>query len=48
MILKFFFIALNSKTEWALQSIPTEITNKNIERYNLHLQASGTRLDHIA
>jgi len=30
MILKFFFIALISKTEWTLQSLPTEITNKNI------------------
>jgi len=48
IILEFFFIALNSKTEWTLQSLPTEITNKNKERYNLHLQASGTRLDQIA
>jgi len=47
MILKFFFIELNPKTEWTLQSLPTEITNKNMEGYNLHLQASGTRLDHI-
>jgi len=48
MILKFFFIALNSKTKWTLQSLPTEITNKRVERYNLHLQASGTRSDHTA
>ena len=48
MILKFCSIALNSKTEWTLQSLPTEITNKNMERYNLHLQASGTRSAHIA
>ena len=38
MILKFFFIALNSKTEWTLQKLPTEIVNKNMERFNLHLQ----------
>jgi len=42
MILKFFFIALNSKTEWTLQFLPTEIINKNLEKYNLCLQASGT------
>jgi len=42
MILKFFFLALNPKTEWTLQSLPTEITNKNMERHNLHLQASET------
>jgi len=47
MILKFSFIALNSKTEWTLQSLPTEITNKNLEKYNLYLQASGPRSDHI-
>ena len=28
MILKFFFIALNSKTDWTLQNLPTEIVNK--------------------
>jgi len=28
MILKFCFIALHSMTEWTLQSLPTEITNK--------------------
>jgi len=38
MILKFFFIALNSKTDWTLQNLPTEIVNKNMERFNLHLQ----------
>ena len=38
MILKFFFIALNSKTDWTLQNLPTEIINKNMERFNLHLQ----------
>jgi len=38
MILKFFFIALNSKTDWTLQILPTEIVNKNMERFNLHLQ----------
>jgi len=42
MILKFFFIALNSKTEWTLQSLPTEIVNKNMERFNLHLHPSRT------
>jgi len=38
IILKFFFIALNSKTDWTLQNLPTEIVNKNMERFNLHLQ----------
>jgi len=38
MILKFFFIALNSKKDWTLQNLPTEIVNKNMERFNLHLQ----------
>jgi len=38
MILKFFFIALNSKTDWTLLNLPTEIVNKNMERFNLHLQ----------
>ena len=36
MILKFFFIALNSKTDWTLQNLPTEIVNKNMERFNLY------------
>jgi len=40
MILKFFLIALNSKTEWTLQTLPTEIANKNMDKFNLHLQAS--------
>jgi len=47
MILKFFFIALNSKTEWTLQNLPTEIVNKNMERFNLHLQPPRTRSDRI-
>jgi len=38
MILKFFFIALNSKTDLTLQILPTEIVNKNMEKFNLHLQ----------
>ena len=40
MILKFFFIASNFKTDWTLQNLPgpTEIVNKNMERFNLHLQ----------
>jgi len=38
MILKFFFIALNSKTDLTIQILPTEIVNKNMERFNLHLQ----------
>jgi len=42
VILKFFFIALNSKIEWTLQSLPTEIVNKNMERFNLHLQPPRT------
>ena len=32
MILKFFLIALNSKTDWTLQNLPTEIVNKNTLR----------------
>jgi len=40
MILKLFFIALNSKTDWTLQKLSTEIVNKNMERFNLHLQLS--------
>jgi len=43
MILKFPFIALNSKTDWTLQSLPTEIVNKNMERFNLHLQPRRKR-----
>jgi len=39
MILKFFFIALNSKSDYTLQILPTEIVNKNMERFNLHLQS---------
>ena len=35
---KVFFIALNSKTDWTLQILPTEIVNKNMERFNLHFQ----------
>jgi len=38
MILKFFLIAPNCKTEWTLQTLPTKITNKNMENFNLHLQ----------
>jgi len=38
MIPKFSFIALNSKTDWTTQNLPTEIVNKNMERFNLHLQ----------
>ena len=45
MILKFFFIALNSKTDWTLQNLPTEIVNKNMERFNLHLQPPRLRPD---
>jgi len=38
VILKFFYIALNSKTDLTLQNLPTEIVNRNMERFNLHLQ----------
>ena len=38
MILKFFVTALNSKTDLTLQIVPIEIVNKNMERFNLHLQ----------
>ena len=48
MILKFFLIALNSKTEWTLQTLPTEIAKKNMERFNLHLQPWRMWTDHIA
>ena len=44
MILKFFFIALTSKTDWTLQNLPTE--NKNMERFNLHLQPPRLWPDH--
>jgi len=37
-ILKFFLIALNSKSDCTLQILPTEIVNKNMESFNLHLQ----------
>jgi len=47
MILKFFFVALNSKTEWTLQTLPTEIANKNMERFNQHLQLVRMWTDHI-
>ena len=45
MILKFFFIAcdkVHSKTELTLQNLPTEIVNKNMERFNLYLQPPRT------
>jgi len=42
MILKFFFITLKSKTEWTLQNLPTEIVNKNMKKFNLHLQLPRT------
>jgi len=49
MILKFFSNAVNSKIEWTLQSLPTEITNKSIEKYNSYLQTTGPPAwDHIA
>jgi len=38
MILRFSFIASNFKTDWTLQNLPTEIVNKNMERFNLHLK----------
>jgi len=47
MILKFFLIALNSKTQWTLQTLPTEIANKYMERFNLHLQQARMWTDHI-
>jgi len=46
MILKFFFIALHSKTDWTLQNLPTEIVNKNMERFNLHLQPKVVTRSH--
>jgi len=41
MILKFFFIALNSNTDWNLPSLPKEITNKSMEKYNQYLHTTG-------
>jgi len=38
MILKFFFIALNSNIDWTSQYLPKEITNK---KYNLFLNATN-------
>jgi len=46
MILKFSFIALNSKTDCTQQILPTEIVNKNMERFNLHLQPPRLWPDH--
>jgi len=46
IILKFSFIALNSKTDCTLQILPTEIVNKNMERFNLHLQPPRSWPDH--
>ena len=46
IILKFFFIALNSKSDCTLQILPTEIVNKNMERFNLHLQSPRLWPDH--
>jgi len=40
MLVKFCLVALNSKTECTLQTLPAEIANKNMERFNLHLQPS--------
>jgi len=48
IILKFFLVALNPKTEWTLQTLPAEIANKNMKRFNLHLQPSRMWTDHIA
>ena len=31
-------IASNSKTDWTIQNLPTDIVNKNMERFNVHLQ----------
>jgi len=42
MILKFFFIALNSNIDWNLQSLPNEINNKNMEKYNLYFNTTGS------
>jgi len=47
MIHKFFFFALNSKIDWTLQSLSTEITNKSMEKYNLYPQPEGPTQDHI-
>ena len=47
MFLKFFFIALNSKTDWTLQNLPTEIVIKKMERFNLHLQSQRMWPDRI-
>jgi len=41
IILKFFSIALNSKIDWTLQSLTTEITITSMQKYNLYLQATG-------
>jgi len=41
MILKFSFIALNSKSDCTLQILPTEIVNKNMERFNYTSNRQG-------
>jgi len=38
MILKFFFIALNSKSDCTLQILPKEIVNKNMEKFTSNRQ----------
>jgi len=42
MILKFYFIALNSNIDWNLQSLPKEITNKNMEKCNIYFHTTGS------
>jgi hypothetical protein len=42
MILKFFFIALNSNIDWNLESLPNEINNNNMEKYSLYFNTTGS------
>jgi len=42
IILKFFFIALNSKIDWSLQALPKEITDKNMEKNDLYFHTTDS------
>jgi len=49
MILKFFFAAIHTNIDWALQTLPTEITNKSMEQYRVYIQPTnppGERCSH--
>jgi hypothetical protein len=43
MILELFFATLNSNIDWAAQSLPQEITNKNRGKYKLYDSQASPR-----